>query len=143
MKFQEQWSWTHQAGVWVSVVIKLFIFIHPHFSRTHAVCQSFGPWVWSLFGENVTYMGARMDLKTSSTLPYLSKELTSWVSLIWVLCKLSDIVTISLCKNNTIPRVPHHTTSNTYNNFVSHLMTKLDKMTSLLLLVICSEFTRR
>lgn len=113
--------------MWVSVVIKLFIFIHPHFSCTHAVCQSFDPRVWSLFGENMTYMGARMDLKTSSTLPYLSKELTVCI-INFVFCKLKDIVTISLCKNNTVSRTPHHTTSNTYNNFVSHLMTKWIKL---------------
>lgn len=119
------------------------VYIHPSTLQLHAHCL---PKLWTVSTELVwgkrdprgSKDGSQDFLHTA-----ISEQRIDIVCIINLsLCKLEAIVTISLCKNNTVSRI-HHTTSNTYNNFVSHLMTKLDKITSLLLLVISSEFTMR
>ena len=62
---------THQSCVGASMVVDLFVFIHPDLGGSHAVCQSFAPGVRGLFGEHVTHVGARVDLQAASALPNL------------------------------------------------------------------------
>ena len=62
---------THQSCVGASMVVHLFVFIHPDLSGSHAVCQSFAPWVRGLFREHMTHMGAGVDLQAAPTLPNL------------------------------------------------------------------------
>lgn len=78
---------THQSCVGVSMVVDLFIFIHPDLCGSHAVCQSFAPWVRGLFREHMTHMGARVDLQAAPTLPNLrdiNNTTTSTTTRIWL-----------------------------------------------------------
>lgn len=55
----------------VPVVVDIFVLIHPDLSRSHAVGQRFAARVGGLFREDVTHVGARVDLQAAPALPNL------------------------------------------------------------------------
>lgn len=105
------------------------VYIHPSTLQLHAHCL---PKLWSASMELVW---GKRDLRGSKdgSQGFLRTAISEQRIDIVCIINLSLLQVQGYSKDNTISRTPHLTTSNTYNNFVSHLKIELDKITSLLL----------